>query len=194
MRDKLIVMTIAMTLTGCAAPQVVQPVVADGEASATVLVYREPSFNSGLVALHFGADGQVYLALRNGQYGQVQVTAGARRLSVGGTGTQNFYLDADLATDSMTCIRAFPDPANIAKVAVPLLMNLTNAFKMEVVECPDEESLADFERVSADWRGLQGNQLYSIVPEIRPFRPSRNHSMACSRLEVHSSFASFGTG
>jgi hypothetical protein len=32
---------------------------------------------------------------------------------------------------------------------VTLLMNLTNAFRMEVVECPDEEFLADLERVSA---------------------------------------------
>lgn len=154
MRDSLIVMTVAVALSGCAGPQVVPPEVAEGEASATVIVYREPSFNSGVVALHFGADKKVYLALRNGQYGQVQVAAGARRFSVGGTGTQNYYLDMDLVPGTTTCIKAFPDPANIAKVVVPLLMNLTNVFKMEVVECPGEEFLADFERVSARNRTL----------------------------------------
>lgn len=149
MRKILIVMTVAMALSGCAAPQLVQPEVAEGEASATVLVYREPSFNSGLVALHFGADRRVYLALRNGQYGQVQIAAGAHRFSVGGTGTQNYYLDVDLVSGATTCIKAYPDPANVAKAVVPLLMNLTNVFKMEVVECPDEDFLAEFEQVSA---------------------------------------------
>jgi hypothetical protein len=46
-------------------------------------------------------------------------------------------------------IKAFPDPANIAKAVVPLLMNLSNVFRMEVVECLDEDFLADYERVSA---------------------------------------------
>lgn len=149
MRESLIVMTVVLALSGCAGPALVQPEVAEGDAAATVLVYREPSFNSGLVALHFGEDGKVFLALRNGQYGHVQVSAGARRFSVGATGTQNYYLDVDLMPGTTTCVRAFPDPANIAKVAVPILMNLTNAFKMELVECPGEEFLAEFERVSA---------------------------------------------
>lgn len=149
MRNYVAMVAFTVALSGCAGPALVQPEVVEGAASATVLVYREPSFNSGLVALHFGEGGKVFMALRNGQYGHVQVSAGARRFSVGGTGTQNYYLDVELAPGATTCIKAFPDPANIAKVVVPLLMNLTNAFKMELVECPGEEFLADFERVSA---------------------------------------------
>lgn len=147
MSSRLITLTLAVVLSGCAGPQRVQPDIGEGLASATVLVYREPAFNSGLVALHFGEGRNVYLALRNGQYGVVQVAAGLRHLTVGATGTKDYHLEVQLAPDTTTCVRAYPDPANVAKVIVPILMNLTNAFKMEIVECPSEEFLAEFERV-----------------------------------------------
>ncbi len=144
---KLAVFLTASALVGCGSPQIVRPTSSEGQKTAEVLVYREAAFNSGLVALHFGERGQVYLALRNGEYGVISVPAGKHRFTVGANATQDYEMEVVVAESGTTCIKTYADPSNYAKAFVPILMNITSTFLMDVVDCPDEAFLQYYRRV-----------------------------------------------
>lgn len=146
--NKFLLLPLAV-LAGCASMKTSTPVVAPGQPTATVLVYREPAFNSGAVSMYFGEGDRYYLALRNGQYGELTLPAGSHRFLVTTQGSQDFFLDAELEANDRVCFKAFASPENYAKVIVPILMNLTSIFSLERVECPSDASLGGYKKVAA---------------------------------------------
>ncbi|MEC9359737.1 MAG: hypothetical protein VX836_17945 [Pseudomonadota bacterium] len=147
MQGRLLLMSVA-ALSGCSGPELVRPDIPPGSTASTALVYREPAFNSGGATMRFGEDGKAYLTLDNAQFGEVRIASGPHRFTVGATGTRDFALDVSLTPNTTTCIKAYADPMNLAKVLTPILMNLTSTFKMEVVPCPEQEFLKGYERSS----------------------------------------------
>ena len=144
---RIFLVLLALALGSCAAIPTVTPTIKDGVKPSTVLVFREHAFNSGGGNLYFGESGEYYLTLRNNEYGEVLLKPGQHTLIVTARASQDYPLAVNIEPGSKTCLKAYANPANYAKVLIPILMNLTSIFKVEVVACPSTELLNDYTRV-----------------------------------------------
>lgn len=97
--------------------------------------------------MYFGEGDKYYLSLGNSEYGELVLPSGPHRFLVTTRGSQDFFLDAELAAKERTCFKAYANPANYAKAIVPILMNLTSLFVLEQVQCPSEEALSSYTKV-----------------------------------------------
>lgn len=115
-----------------------------------VIVFREPASNSATVPLYFGEGDQVYLALDNGQYGTLNSTVGWHHFVISAKGGANFEMDINIQADTITCIRAYADPANNSKAAEPASITFTNIFKAETVPCPPNNTPVGYKRIGTN--------------------------------------------
>lgn len=125
------------------------PAVQPGQPTVSVLVYREPAFNSGGVSVYFGEGEKYYLALSNSEYGELVLPTGPHRFLVTTRGSQDFFLDTELNETGLICFKAYANPSNYAKTLVPILMNLTSLFLLERVQCPSKEYLSSYTKAAA---------------------------------------------
>ncbi len=147
MIKKLLLITF-ISLVGCQSIPIVRPEIVSNMNTATILIYREPAFNSAAGSLYFGEGEKTYASLSNGEYTEIQISAGQHNFNVTARASQPFQFNADLKPNTKNCIKAYADPANIAKTLIPILFNLTNIFKADLVSCPNEQFLKDYFKVS----------------------------------------------
>lgn len=115
-----------------------------------VVVFREPSPNSATVPLYFGEANQVYLQLDNNQYGSLNSTVGWHRFVVSAKGGANFEMDIDIQADTITCIRAYADPAIDRTATEPSPTTFTNIFRAEMVPCPPNNTPVGYKRIGTN--------------------------------------------
>ena len=144
---KFAALLMLLLVCGCAPMKTANPSVDSGAPSSTVLVYREWAYNSGGPSMYFGEGGSYYLSLRNLEYSEGTLNPGKHLFVVTTRGSQDFSLQLDLSPGSRTCLKAYADPANYAKMIAPLLMNLTSLFKLETVACPGSSFLDSYTKV-----------------------------------------------
>lgn len=142
----------AFALAACA-PRLEAPLAQSQKSQAvTVLVYREPSVNIGLASLYFGERAgervSYFLKLENAEYAEIQLAPGSYEFIVASGKSLDFPLPVELKPGKRTCIRTYANPANYAKILVPLLMRLTQVFTMEMVACPGADFLRNYTRAS----------------------------------------------
>jgi hypothetical protein len=120
---------------------------------AELLVYRESAFNAGGVGLIFGADGQDYTALGNSQYAQVYLTPGPYQFFARSTqGDRPYVLPLNMATSQRICLKAYANPANLAKAVLPLAYYFGHTFLLEQVACPTAEELAKYSQEPVEYQ------------------------------------------
>lgn len=149
---RLTVMIVSMLLLGACSwmrPRPAPPPLPQATVPA-VIVFREPAPNSATVPLYFGEADQVYLALNNKQYGTLNSIAGWHHFVISAKGSANFEMDINIQADTITCIRAYADPANDSKAADPSPINFSNIFRAEVVPCPPNNIPVGYKRVGTN--------------------------------------------
>lgn len=115
-----------------------------------VIVFREPAPNSATVPLYFGEADQVYLALDNNQYGTLNSVAGWHRFVISAKGGANFELEINIQADTITCIRAYADPASDIKAGESSPTTFTSIFRAEIVACPPNNTPVGYKRIGTN--------------------------------------------
>ncbi|TXI88769.1 MAG: hypothetical protein E6Q40_03270 [Cupriavidus sp.] len=147
--SRLTVMVVLMLLLGACSwmrPKPAQPAPPKPTVPA-VIVLREPAPASANLPLYFGEADQVYLALDNSQYGTFNSIPGLHRFIISARGSANFELEVNIQPDTITCIKAYADPARTAE-SPPV--NFTNIFRAEVVPCPPGNVPVGYKRVGTN--------------------------------------------
>lgn len=136
MGKRALSLLLSLTLLSACSPTVTRPELGRNDEPSTVVVYRETAFNSGLTAMHFGEGEMRYMLLENNEYATVEMSPGDHQFLVGTIASGDFEFPVSLVAGTTTCIKAYANPANYAKILLPVLFNLTALFKAEVVACP----------------------------------------------------------
>lgn len=136
MVERTLSLLLSLTLLSACSSTLTRPDLGGNDEPSTVVVYRETAFNSGLSAMHFGEGETRYVLLENNEYASVEMSPGDHQFVVGATASGDFEFPVSLVAGTTTCIKAYANPANYAKILLPVLFNLTALFKAEVVTCP----------------------------------------------------------
>lgn len=138
--------SLVLTLVACSGHLLTLPSETSPDAGK-LLIYREPAYNSSMGSLFFGENEVRYVELRNKEFSELPIVPGKHHFFVTANASQNFEFDVDVAPHSTTCIKSYADPSNYLKILMPILMNLTNIFRAEVVACPNKAFLSEYRKV-----------------------------------------------
>lgn len=116
---------------------------------STLLIYRERAFFAALVSLYIGKDDKYFMKLRNNQYDEIEINSGEHLLQAKADASPASLLTVILEPNAKICLSAKPNPDLAAAMIVPLVANMIPTFLLEEVECPGDQKLSEYERVSA---------------------------------------------
>lgn len=156
-----------LVVVGCTPAKLTHLQLPDEPQRSEILVYRETSFNAEKMEMVFGADGNDYVSLRNGQYAHMYLRPGTYSFFV-----RSAYLDqpsvmaVTLNANDRVCLKAFADPANYGKVLMPLLYHVSNTFSIERTNCPSSKELANYRRVVVEYKNDRGQTTLGDRPRM----------------------------
>jgi len=135
------------SLAGCKSFPITEPEITSGSNATTVVIYREPAFNSAAGSAYFGEGEKTYVALNNSEYTEIKFPIGSHIFHVTAQAGDPFRFGVELKSQTSTCIKVYANPANYAKTLIPILFHFTNIFKADVVPCPDDKFLKDYSKI-----------------------------------------------
>lgn len=116
--------------------------------SSELIIYREAAFNAGGAKLVFGANDSDYASLWNEQYTKTLIQPGSYKFYVRSTGAdQPFIIPITIEPRKRLCLKAFPNPVNIAKVFFFPAYYFGNTFLLEQVNCLSVTELSQYSLV-----------------------------------------------
>ena len=150
---KIFVVTLVLTVTGCASYPAAMPKIDPETTPAEVFVLRQDGvigYTRG--SSYFGekeSDEEIfYLELSNGEYGELLLNPGLHVFLASAPGTASFELEVRLEPGKKRCFHTLSGADNIGKMLIaPLLVNLTPMYKIEEMECPDQNELTKYSHV-----------------------------------------------
>ncbi len=147
------IVAICALFSGCAPAHLTTLKKPQDSVKAEVLVFREAAFNAGAGAMIVGINDQDIVELYGDRYATMQLSEGTHTFFARAMGgDQPFKLSVSLKSNEMTCIKGYPNSANLAKALVPMAFYFGNTFLLETTACPPKEELAKFALVPVGYK------------------------------------------
>lgn len=155
----------SLVIVGCTPAKITRLQLPDDSQRSEILVYRETSFNAEGIDMVFGADGNDYVSLRNGQYAHMYFRPGTYSFFVRSVGMdQPHVLTISVNANDTVCLKAFADPANYGKSLMPILYHVSSTFLIERANCLSGKELVHYRRVAVEYKNNKGQ----TTPGDRP--------------------------
>ncbi len=153
-----IVVGTTVFLLGCSPSKLIRLKMPDLSERAELLVFREPAFNAAGGTLVFGANGEDYAELRNSDYVKIFLVPKSYQFFARDTNTDTpFVLPITLKVMDKKCLKAYANPANIAKVLLtpfllsPVVHAIGNTFLLKEVSCPLPAELSSYSEITMQY-------------------------------------------
>jgi hypothetical protein len=139
-------------LAGCTPAKLTRLQLPDESQRVEIFVYREIAFISGDIRMVFGAEGNDYVSLQNGEYAAMYLRPGAHNFFVRSTlADQPYVLAVSLSANDKKCLKAYANPANIGKFLLPFAHYVSNTFLLEQTSCLSNEELSKYSSVAVEY-------------------------------------------
>ncbi len=147
-----------LAVAGCTPAKLTLLQAPDEANRAEILIYRESALNALAMPMVFGADGDDYVVLKDGQYTRILVRPGTYNFFVRSVQADRpRLLTVELQARGIKCLRAYANPANIAKALAEPAYYLGSTFLVEAVSCPSPAELArNYSWVPIDYENEAG--------------------------------------
>ncbi|WP_374536903.1 hypothetical protein [Chitinimonas taiwanensis] len=145
--QKVLLTGIVLSTTACTTAHLVKPVAVNENHRAEVLVLRQKELNTFASSMVFGVKKQDYATISQGSYLSFYLPPEPTTLFVRSTQADKpFNLEIQPAVNERICLKAYANPANLAKAFLPFTYYLSSSFLLERISCPSEQELRKLAR------------------------------------------------
>ncbi|WP_019528581.1 hypothetical protein [Dasania marina] len=137
-------------ITGCASITKESRWIDAGDNPAQLLVYRDAGGHSKAMAANFGSSQHYIVDIMEKEFIDILLPPGEEIFKTAGDGSTGGTFKITLSPNTKTCLKIEPNPAQWAAVAIPILLAVIPAYNVNEVECPSEDYLASFKRLSIE--------------------------------------------
>jgi len=142
---KQISLLAGIALSGCTSlSNNVNLVTKSSSETAILLVYRQSAFQAGAVSLYVGKSGEYFIELRNNQYAEVNIDAGAYIIQAKASGAPASEIAIKLSSNEKVYLASEHNPEMLGAIAIPIIANMVPTFILKKVECPNKNQLAGY--------------------------------------------------
>ncbi len=144
---KKLFIALSILLYGCTSLTPNMQLVTEGKPQSEILIYRDWAFHNGGVGLFVGVGDQYFVKLGNDDYVIANIDSGSYVFQAKAHASPPSELEIELASNTRVCLQGKPNSAALGAALMPIVATMIPAFKLHVVNCPDNEFFEKYELV-----------------------------------------------
>jgi hypothetical protein len=142
---RALIVVVAILTSACASAPVVPLPRPAADAQGEVIVFREPAFAAGGVALSVGSGTRVFASLSNSEKVRAAFPSGEHEIYVQARSAEPTRVRVTVRNGAAVCLRTSSSPSTYAKVVVPIVLMVTGYhFYLDELPCPTAEELSKY--------------------------------------------------